>query len=316
MFRNNKTFFEHFDYNWVLERENICDLYELQYQYFILDILCDISISHPTYINLGNIIFKKIQSKSFFAESRRFNEYKWIIISQPVLNLLQLYNWLMIEIYEKANLTYGIEEKYCKDSIDILLEKEPIFIKQRILSFLGVIMSYSESYPSEFNRELHKKLITNVENNFYYNLSGVYFSTEMYIICHELAHLIENSDLDPRSLDLELKTDISASSLFIIHSSKFQTGENYHCIGPIIFYELSILFMLCRHIIYSTDVNKVKFIDPNDLYELEIRYIIFQNNLTRNFAEFPFLLNKFEEAYSTIHYQFVKIKEVIVNSIK
>lgn len=121
---------------------------------------------------------------------------------------------------------------------------------------------------------------------------ALYVMSEMFVVCHELAHLLEHRGQDSqRRLEDEVDADRSASSLLIIHNSRHLLHRHGLALGPIAFFQLMRAAVLVRRVVTLLDGPKDSdggITDEakrrassmlNDEYELKLRAKLYERHL-------------------------------------
>lgn len=310
--KNKPAFFDQNDYDWFQNKNLFSDAWERYLQLNIIRILSDVRSDYSVTNRFNDIAIVFVNSESYFAESRVCDEIKFIIISSSLKRLLGNYVWYMSELYQYGE-GCGLKDDFTCCKILTQMQNDP-FIKRKTFAFLGTILK-SANYESSsaFTPDLSNLDLENSRDPNIFLLHSTMELVEMYIVNHELAHLIDGTFDAKRTLDLEISTDISAASLNIVYLANSKNSRIAFAIGPVLFFEFSILFVLMRSILYLNSANSNINVE-GDLKELVARKELFVHHIKHHY-----ILDEFVDLYKVVSVklgiQFDIIKKLMLEQL-
>lgn len=250
-------FFAKHNYEWALEPVAYSWSLEALYQSHILEALAEASLDHPNAARFSNVAVRFLASGIASGESIQHNQYRYLVLSTSFMKLLQEFLWLLWRL-----VSLGAQRSpACKivttshfggDKVETALRAGGEEVVAAVDRFLSVIWAYAgfdrpAAKPVYLVREMQLDDERNVA------LLSLYESTEIFVLFHELIHLLEHDFGQlKRSLTEELAADFYASSFLINHTSRHHYSRYGFLAGPALFFQLSRLLLLVRRVASTT----------------------------------------------------------------
>lgn len=254
--RNHKNFYRVFDYKWTLNNANYTNILECHYQYHLLEIIADINFKHPNWRKLDNIAIRILPSGSVNAECIHDGKYKYLMVSVPFLKIFKAIITTM-KILTKIgdNLTIS-QNLWCPSNhlngrvIETALRMDYARCEPHLLNLISDIFYYATHGEIELPGMYTPKLASLIDHTKDIDYLLLYELTEMFVICHELAHILQHDKTSTtRSFTEEQEADYFGASLYLIYSSKNMLTPYGFFKGPALFFGTMRLFVMCRNML-------------------------------------------------------------------
>jgi hypothetical protein len=262
----HEQFYTRFGYEWVRDRRNFLNPFEALFQFELLRILGDLSPSHPDYWRLKETAVRFIPTANIGAECREVGDYAFILLSTSFIRYIKeivLALWRLHRIAlgggnnADRSACFTCHNHVFGQDAELAMriswrEAEKVFTP-----LLAVIFSHLN-----YEVPCFKSIALTVEMDEagkpadMLPFGGLYHPVEMFVLCHELAHLLKGDvEKQERSVEEELLADHSAMSLYIIHNS-FNARQPLmishpmsYFVGPVLFFQGMRLLALCRRLV-------------------------------------------------------------------
>jgi len=265
--KKNLEFFEKYEYDWVLEKENYDCYHEAFYQLYVVKMLSEIYTSRKE-LDMKNICVRISYSANYYPECLFLQNFKYIVIPFSFMKLLQEVSIIIFEILSAQShsldeirtpcISFHLPGKFMEKSIQ---ENYPI-LRSAFDRFVRILVAKSR-FEFPYNDQIEQKKFFeescknhqdkslkefNEENG---NKDRVKLAlgllindVEVFAICHELTHILTHDfTSSSRIYTEEFDADRGASSLFIILAAT-KNMTHYHA-APALFFilmKLSISF--------------------------------------------------------------------------
>lgn len=318
-----KVFFTKFDYTWACLPESYSNPMESLYQYYLLDIISDISPQHPNYEKLGNIAVRFLASDEIEPLNLRQRDFQYIILPTPLVKYFQavlICMWQLQEIgrqplkkpvtWAQTNVIYGrnienaLRNYYseCIPHLDRLLAIILAYAQRQVpvaalqSPTLAEILNLSK--PSTDGRAEEKS-----------RFPHLYETVEMFIVCRELADALTKANAAPalsseQLWETALQADINGGSLYIIYNALHAKHPLAFLIGPCLYFQLMRLFALCQRTVISVtrpgENQEIRLAQENNLKQRAFAYDAYNKRWGLANATDQAYINLLKEAYLLI----------------
>lgn len=252
--KKKPRFFAVFDYSWAFQSDSYGSSLEMQLQLSFLQVACEIAQDHPNYGKLGGIVIRIAGTREWVPFCQTVDRWKFIVFPTPFLKALQQYTLGHILLYkggrhlkpvfasviQSNNLQGEIAERLVRQRPDFVYAlAEDVFApfvattKREIPKFLNL------TFGSFLADEKKRGNTLSVARQ----LVMLPILAEVYVLCHELAHILEHDFNETgRSLAEELEADRAASSLSVVADATLKLPGSIGMTGAALF--LNVLEML------------------------------------------------------------------------
>ncbi len=191
-------FFQRFDYSWAMDPASYTDPLSAMYQLFLLEILSEISPDHRSYPNAGNIAVRFLPTASIAAHCREVEGFHFILLPTTFLKVLQEFVLMTLRLRSlptangattvKTNHFFGAAiERKLRYSPDLALPHV-----ERFLLTLSEYARFSEPWIPHISVTTEFNLLGPELPQEHLDVLALYVMSEMFVVCHELAHLLEH----------------------------------------------------------------------------------------------------------------------------
>lgn len=271
-----KTFFDQYDYAWALDPSSYSCALEAIYQSYVMETLAEITPDHSKSSRFSNIAVRFLASGIASAESIQHKDCRYIILSTSFMKILQECLWLLWRLSSLGktltrtkcivNTTY-VGGKY----VEAALRTDSNEVTSSIDRFVHVIMSYvsyelPRANPIALLQHLHPGESTG------YSILSLYETVEMFMLYHELAHvLVHDSKESQRSMHEELEADFAASSLFMNHNARNLRNMYGPLVGPALFFQIMRSLVLIRRTMIAFKEKDIPRATEDIASEIELK---------------------------------------------
>jgi hypothetical protein len=251
LFKRKAEFFSRFDYEWVFQPESYDQSLEVILQYYLLRIASEIDESHPNAKGLGNIVVRILPTKEWAPFCQKVDRWSFILFPSPFTKALQQYALAHIMLYKmgrhlppvfetvvRSNRVQGeVAERLIRQRPDFACQlaeqmAEPFWsaINRKIPQFGDFTFEAFLSEESEKGNDVHTAKM----------LCSLPILAEVFVLCHELAHILEHDfQNSERNILEELEADQSGVSLSIIADSELGLPQSVGTTGAAMFFSVA-----------------------------------------------------------------------------
>jgi tetratricopeptide (TPR) repeat protein len=255
------VFFTTFDYSWALDERSYRNPLECRLQCMLLSILPEISSGHPNYPKLGGIAVRMVATAELSCASMIHDGFKYILVNTSFLKTI---NAFLIANYKIAALGQGVEDARNpirtnhfggRDTAAALLTRFAECLPF-LDEFVATVSAYCD-YRMPLRQTDTLTALLRIDPSDATTLSreqllwiARYDAVEAFVLCHELAHLLEHSfSREHRTHGEEIEADYHAASLYFIVQSRVLTHAPLAIMnGPATFFHLATIFTLIRSV--------------------------------------------------------------------
>ncbi|MBI1746126.1 MAG: hypothetical protein HYR55_06015 [Acidobacteria bacterium] len=254
--RTRASFYRAFDYAWTLNPLNYTSLLECLYQQLSLEVLADIDPRHPNWRKLNHIAIRVVPTGSLNAECLLDRDFKYVMLSTPFLKILQA-TLATLKILAtrgrqvKRNLPLWVRSNHLNGRyVELALRDDFDACQGDLLNLLADVFYYATHGELEIPNARAPRLMDTVTDKGDFDYLILYEATEMFVVCHELAHILEH-DLTSRARTSmeEHQADYYGASLYLIYNSMNMKTAHGFLSGPALFFSVMRSFVMCRNLL-------------------------------------------------------------------
>lgn len=248
--KKNPRFFRVFDYGWAFQSESYSSSLEMQLQLSFLQIACEIAENHPNYSKLNGIVIRIAGTKEWVPFCQAVDSWKFIVFPTPFIKALQQYTLGHILLYQggrhlKPVFASVIRSNNLQGEIaERLVRQRPDFVYALSRDvFSPFVMTIDREVPTfltlNFGSFLADEAKRGNSKSIALQLVSLPILAEVYVLCHELAHILEHDfSKMGRSVAEELEADRAASSLSIVADAVLKLPGSVGIAGAALFFNV------------------------------------------------------------------------------
>lgn len=312
-----REFFDRFDYRWAFDSAAYSSPFEALLQWRLLNVVTDIPPDHPDLARCEHMVVRVLPHSCARIHMRRIGDYKVIVLTHGYLSAFKGFARLWIRGRALGRARSSVPaNRYRESSMEYVagVKLQEAAVIKSAKAYLGTLIQLLENEPAIMDHEslFDEKVVKREE--FWIEFGRMSHAIDGFLLFHEVAHcLSDDSEHNPRSLQIELQADVGSVSLCIIDEARRGGTGTVH-LGAPMFFCVELLRLLVEEIL---EIGKQRH-DPSKgrypgMEELMMRSQLYEKHVDRFLGRR--VLSLFHEWQAAISPVFDTVRWTLLNSI-